>query len=266
MLRCETSHQFKNPLRQTTSCLPTELPRSGSIQQPGVAAQRHTPGQRLVNRLYAEGVPQFRTRSFTPIRIAHRIRHRICALTVEAHPETSPFDDAPAGSGCSLSTRQRVTDSQRTLRNPVAIGTRRPLASTTSKIHVSVHARDWRLTMSLQVGRGCERDPQRLQPAERDFRDYDTRLRGRHEGRFVIRDFSNTACGVSSKIRRAGKSAQAIGPLFFALLLSDQCRTLSAYLPVHILFLECAASRRPQANECNRFAVSTMTIGEALCA
>ena len=126
------------------------IPRSGYIQQPGVAAQRRTPGKRLINRLYAEGVPQFCTRSFTPTRIAHRIRHRIFAASAVTHPETSRFGDVHPDSECRSSKRRRVTDSQRTLHNLAAIEIRRSSVSTTSKIHVSALAPDRRWIKSLQ--------------------------------------------------------------------------------------------------------------------
>lgn len=141
------------------------IPRSGYTQQPGVDAQRRTPGYEIPER-NAEGVLQpggFHFR-LNPTRIGRRCRSRTCDTTPETHPETIPSGGARAVSGCTPSPRRRVTGSRRTRHNPFAIETLKFSASTTSTIHVSGLAPAQRSRWSLRAGKKCERDPRYIQP------------------------------------------------------------------------------------------------------
>ncbi len=244
------------------------IPRSGCIQQPGVAAQRRTPGKRLINRLYAEGVPQFCTRSFNPTRTFRQTRHCTFETDVSTHPETSPFGDAPADSVCNPSRRPHGKGLLKRHRNLAAIETWQSSVSTTSRIRVSILVPDRRLATFSKADRECGCDPQRHRSVVTGCRDYGRHLPGTRGVQIASPGPSETASGALSKIRCAGRPARVTGPWRFHSGLEKKvwgnCRTPSAYKLFGNDDLGCAAARRPQANGCNRFAVLSVTVGEAL--
>lgn len=252
--------QFPGDPTEEAEC----LPRSGYTQQLGVAAQRRTLGSRL-DRMYAEGVRQFAPgRLINPIRIARQNRRLTFETSVATHLETSLFDDVPAGSGRRLSKRPRVTDSPRTLHSPAAIETRRSSVSTTSKIPVSIHVPGRRSTTSSKADTEYGRDPRCHRSGVTGFRDSGMRPPGKRGVQISDRHFVGRVCGVSSKRRHAGKSARETDPCvsLFACGMKnrDACGTPSAYKQPGKDILGCATARRPQANECNRFAVTMLAL------
>ena len=243
------------------------LPRSGCTQQPGVAAQRRTPGSLCANQMYAEGVPQLTTpRKVIPTRTVRQTRRRTFETGVATHPDRSQFDDAPAGSVCSPSRRPHGKGLLKRHRNLAAIESWRSEVSTTSKTRVSTLVPDRRLTTFSKADKGYGRDPQRLRPVVTGCRGYGMRQRGMRGVPIAGCRYSGTVCGVLSKTRGVDKSAQETGPSLLASLFAvGHCGTLSAFTPHQTEFLGCAATRRPQANECNRFAVLILKMGEAHC-
>ena len=242
----------------------SELPRSGYIQKPGVAAQRRTPGQQGWNA-NAEGVPQsVRCRpGFIPRHIARQTRRRTFEVSVAAHPEMSQLYGAPAGSGCNPSSRPHEKGLPKRHRNLAAIGTLRLSASTTSTIRVSVLAPAQRSRLSLRAGKEREHDPRYHRFEAMGCQGYGTHLRDRHGVRPVSHDSADTACEVLSRKQRADISARETDPCEAPVacgLNRVGYRTPSAYELFGNNNLGCAAARRPQANGCNRFAVFMLTL------
>lgn len=261
-------HETKFPDSISTTIVRPELPRSGCIQQPGVAAQRRTPGKRIINRLYAEGVPQLPPRGkIIPTRIVRQTRRRTFEATGATHPEISQFDDAPAGPVCNPSRHRHGKGLLKTHRILAAIETRLSSVSTTSKIRVLVLAPDRRLTTFLKADKGCGRGPQRHRFEWKGSQGFGTLQRGMRGAQPAIHDRADTVSGASSRKLNAGKPARETGPSLLALLRSEsvcnRCGTLSAFASDHFPPLGCAAARRPQANGCNRFAVLLLKLGEA---
>ena len=93
-----------------------KLQRSGYTQQPGVDAQRRTPGISPASELYAEGVlqTQFVQTEISPIHTAHQMRSRTYETHVAVHPEMTLVGDALSDFGCNRTVLRRVLDSQRT--------------------------------------------------------------------------------------------------------------------------------------------------------
>ena len=243
------------------------IPRSGYTQQPGVDAQRRTPGIWVAKVLYAEGVPQppFDPTMASPRHTAHQTRFRTCETIFATRPEMTLAGDALSDFGCSRTILQRVMDSPKTLRSPAATESAtllRPAPSATSRIPVSVRGRGWQPREYLKADRECERDPRLRQHGSKAIPDCGRLQRGSRADLSEQVRPAETDGGLWWRRRHAGKPARVTGPCHPFRVVGSRnngCRTPAAYDPSMTACLgwrfAAAPLRLPQANGYNRFAV-----------
>lgn len=247
--------------------MPTLVPRSGCTQQPGVAAQRRTPGNRSMIASYAAGVlqPPSSQTTINPTHTAHQTRHRTCETTAAARPEMILCGDALSDFGYTRTIRRRVMDSRRMLRSPAATESAvslPPAPSAISTIPVSVHERGQRSRASWKADRECERGLRLRRLESMENSDYGRFQRGNRASLSAQVRSAETVGGLWWRKQHADSPVRVTGPcLSFRVAGSrnNACRTPSAYDSSILFFLgwrsAAAPLRLPQANGYNRFAV-----------